>query len=254
VVTNREEFEKHQGALSGSMMNTAGLAIDQTVTQQKEDRKKREKEEFQQAALEAFEDAYNNFLDRLNRELTALDDALDHLHNEMNENRLLWEKNGNLLNEIDDLFTDFENGGQLNRKLAQSIFDTFGLPRNALKNLSDAQCITLMEQIRVQTLEANEGLDVQFGIFERDQGVIRDRQNVLTDAKTRLKDISADGTKSYDEKLTAVRALSKEVGANTLNEISTQVQEEETRQIIDGAYENNRNRFIESHDFKPVFN
>lgn len=254
MVTNKEEFQRHQGALSGNIMHTAGLAIDQVITQRKDELKKSLKDEFTQIAMDVLMDAYTCLMEQLNRELEALDKALEQLRTDMNENRLQVLRNADILNNIDDLFNGRDLSSKLNRELAASIADAAGLPGNALANRSDAECITIIEEIRANTLQVNEDLGVQYNDFEDNQNLLLERRSLVSDAKTRLEAISANDDLDNTQKLEAVRALGNEFNATTKHKISNQLDDNETKQIMDEAYLEDKESIIQnSQSFKPVF-
>ncbi|NQZ74532.1 MAG: hypothetical protein HRT61_00210 [Ekhidna sp.] len=254
----REEKDLHNFAIKGIAedMGLITKSHDQTEHNphsEKSKEKKRLRDEFVQATMQAIIDAQNRLMRRLDEELKTIQEGLQLLETKMEENRTTWEKNGQTLNDISDLFDDFEDGGGLNREQAFSILTSTGLPSEALNELSDAQIITLIEEVRTQTLENNETLDAQFIALEQDHVRFKERENQIMDAKTRLEEISNDPSLDNDQKLSAINNLSKEAGTKTLHTLSNQTQEEEIKQTIDTAFIDNEVNTNISVAIKPAF-
>ncbi|GEM_PF-2644962 len=194
-------------------------------------KKKRLKDAFMRATLQMVMEAQNRLMEQFDRELETLQHGLQVLQTKIDENRAQWQKNGQTLNDIDDLITDFEDGGKLDRLKAGTVLDDHAM----LDDFTDAEIITLIEGLRTQTLENNEFLDTQFQDMERDQGLLKERKAQVLEAKTRLKDIS-NSDMSQDEKLSAINVLGDEIGTKTLHALSTQIHDTDVSQKADAVF------------------
>ncbi|NQZ77095.1 MAG: hypothetical protein HRT61_13485 [Ekhidna sp.] len=256
--SEQEEKELHNFAIKGIAEDIGLIAKSHDQTEnnphsEKSKEKKRLRDEFVHATMQALIEAQNRLMRRLDEELKTVQEGLQLLETKMEENRTTWEKNGQMLNDISDLFDDFEDGGTLNREQAFSILEDAGLQPEALNALSDAQIITLIEEVRTQTLENNETLDTQFIVLEQDHIRFKERENQIMDAKIRLEEISNDSSLDKDQKLIAINNLSNEVGTKTLHMLSNQTQEEEIKQTIDTAFIDNEVNTNISVAIKPAF-
>ncbi len=235
-----QERHAHNFAMGGIAEDIGLIAkshdqAENNPNSEKSKEKKRLRDEFATATLQAVIEAQNRLMERLNQELEALSEGLDLLEKEMAENRADWEKNGEVLNDISDLLSDFVDGGELDREQTDLILIGSGLPSDALRDLSDAETITLIEQVRLQALENNEALDTRFGQLEQDHIRFKERENEVLEAQQRLERITADPNMSDDQKLQAIHELDNEIGSKTLHATATATHNQEARDMADSV-------------------
>lgn len=174
VIAAKQEQHFHNLAQSGELNNVGGPArthdqSENNPNSKKSERKKRLRDEFLEATLRLVRDAHNRLLDDINQQLEEIQKQLREIENQIRDNRIQWESNGQTLNDIDDVFTDFKNGGELNHNEAYAILSVSGCIPKDFNTLSDAQIIEHLEDLRKKTLADNELLEIQFGQLEGSQ-------------------------------------------------------------------------------------
>ena len=225
----KKDRDLHHHALRGDVVEVGGMDIAHNIEEnnpnsEKAKAKKEEQERVLHIVLEA-QEAYNALMERLNAELEFLQNTIRDLEKQMNDNRLIWEHSVTILDEIDDVFCDFEDGGELDRSKAQEIICEAGfeIPENA----SDADMIALLQNIRIQRLEAVEKLDADYLIMEADHKRFKEREGQVITAKQKLEDIGNDQSLNHDQRLQAIKNLGQEVGSKTMHTTASKVQDQE---------------------------
>ncbi len=137
------------------------------------------------------------------------------------------------------MFCNFEDGGSLDQEKAKAILDRENTEVPC--GTSDAQIIILLQRLREQTIKKVDDLEKTFLIMEQDHMKFRAREDQVLEAKTKLEVIGNDSSLSNEAKLTAIRALDKEVGTKTLHRTATIVQNEELSGKADVAVDQSMN-------------
>ena len=228
-----EETKKahlHNHAIKGDLeeIGAMPLAHDQAENNphsEKSRRKKKERDAELLHTITQIQEAIDALMDRLNAELDALQVVIEELETEMHQNRLEWEYQADILNQIDDVFCDFEDGGSLDREKAISLLKKadIDIPENA----TDAQMVTLLQSLRERSIKNVESLDTTYLTLELDHMKFRARENQIIAAKQKLEAIGNNSSLSDEAKLSAIQALDTEVGTKTLHRAATATQDEQ---------------------------
>ncbi len=239
----KEHFHNH--ALKGDLekIGAIPLAHDQAENNPHNEKSKRKKNERYAETLHAItqaQEAYGVLMDRLDVQLTALRTVIEEVENDMNQNRFDWDKQVEILDDIDEVFSDFEDGGYLNPEKAKTIFDKAGI--EIPNGMTDAKMITFLQDLRGQTIKKVDDLDAAFLILEEDHKRFRAREDKVIAAKQKLEAIGNDSSLSDEAKLTAIKTLDTEVGSKTMHRAATITQNEEVATkadevVIEGRHE-----------------
>lgn len=192
---------------------------------------------------------FHEFMERLYIELEALRIAIEKLELEMQQNRNIWEKKIETLNGIDDLFCEFEKCGHLNTYKAAEIFKRANI--DVPENLSDAQWIVILEQLRTQSHRDIEQLDITYTDQEKTHIGLRQREKDINTAIEDLNSIDQDHDLDDQGKLVAIRLLSDQVGSNTLHDTAAKVQDNEVAEKVDHVLDHSDNNARKENAFNP---
>lgn len=192
---------------------------------------------------------FHEFMERLYLELEAVRLAIEKLEIEMQKNRDTWEQKIEILNDIDDLFCDFENGGHLDKFKVAQISQKANI--DAPENLSDAQWIVLLEQLRIQSHKDIEDLDITYASQEKTHISLRQREKDVNTAIEDLNSIDQDRDLDDQGKLVAVRRLSDQIGSITLHNAATEVQETEVAEKADKVLDYVHNDIRKENAYNP---
>lgn len=127
-VTEEEAKKRdlHHHALRGNLeeIGATPLAHDQAENNplnEKSQRKKDKRYTELMHTINQAQEAYDALMDRLNAELDALRTIIEEVEQDMEQNRLDWDNQVEILNDIDDVFCEFEDGGNLDQGKAKAI-------------------------------------------------------------------------------------------------------------------------------------
>lgn len=236
----KNQSDIHNHAIHGNSLEVGlmPLAHDQEENNpngEKHKKKRADDAEFLRMSLEA-QEAYNDLMSRLDVELKTLQAAIDETERQMENNRLQWEQKAGLLNDIDDIFSDFENGGVLDRTKATEIIRKSDI--EIQEGATDAQMISLLQEIRQQTFSGIEILDVNYSNLEKDHKRFRAREDIVIEAKQKLEAISNDSSLNHAQRLQAIQELDNEIGSKTLHAAATVIQDQEIAHRADKVVKN----------------
>lgn len=231
---------EHNHAIRGNLVEVGAMDVDHNVEEQNPNsdkfRKKREAEhQFVHMVME-IQEAYNSLMERLNQELETLREAIEQIEKEMEQNRLVWETEAEILDEIDDVFCNLNDGGQLDCEKAHEVILKAGY--DVPENTTDAQLIALLQDIRKDKLEKLETLDADFLVLESSHTQFRAREEEVIKVKQKLQHIGNDHSLNDTQKLTAIENLRQDVGSKTLHAAATITQEKETTAKADKSIDN----------------
>ena len=224
----KNQRDLHHHALRGDVVEVGGMDIAHNIEEnnpnsEKARRKKEAEQQFVHMVIE-IQEAYNAFMDRLNVELGTIRQTIIELENDMTQNRLIWDAEIEILDDIDDVFCNFDDGGELDcDKARETIIKAgFDVPENAI----NVQLITLLQDIRKERLQSIETLDTDYLILEGNHKQFRAREKEVLNAKQQLQEIGNDATLDNNQKLVAIANLRDDVGSKILHAAATFTQEE----------------------------
>ncbi|MEQ8906019.1 hypothetical protein [Ekhidna sp.] len=237
----KEHFHNH--ALKGDLeeIGAIPLAHDQAENNphnEKSERKKNERYAELLHTITQAQEAYDALMERLNAELNALRTVIKELETEMEQNRDEWDLNSEILNDIDDVFCNFEDGGNMDRDAAYAAFQKAGI--EVSHDATDVEVIAHLHDVREKTIQKVDDLDTAFLIMEADHKNFRAREDQVLATKQQLEIIGKDSSLSDEAKVTAIRALDQEVGSKTLHRSATIVNDEEVAAKADEVIEENK--------------
>ncbi|MEP1788162.1 hypothetical protein [Reichenbachiella sp.] len=239
----RIQRDIHNHALRGDVVEVGGMDVAHNVEQnnpnsEKSIQKKREQEaELLRTVIEAL-DAYNDLVARLDAELEVLQGTIKDIEQKMSDNRFVWEFSTTILEEIDDVFCDFDDGGELDRSKALGMISDTGCEIS--EDATDAEIIALLQDIRFQHLQVVETLDVDHLLLEADHKRFKLRESQVLAAKDQLDKIGNDKTLNDNQRLKAIHNLNQEVGSKTLHTTATQIENKELASKADDAVFNSQ--------------
>ncbi len=188
--------------------------------------------------LDQINEEIQQLFERLYAELDALQLALENLEIKMQNNRRIWEDKIDILNDIDDLFCDLDNGGNLIRERIAQILKRINI--QAPEDASDAELVLILEQLIADHHHDIEALDTEYGGQEKTHKTLKQRERSVNTAIHVLGEIEHNESLDYDEKLIAIRQLSDEVGTNDLHVAATEVQGSKIGNEADGVFFNHQ--------------
>lgn len=226
----KKQREIHNHAIKGELVEVGGMDVahnneENNPHNEKSKRKKEERTAELLRFIKEVQEAYDNLMSRLNAELEVLQRTIKDLEQQMSDNRLVWEFSTTILEEIDDVFCGFDDGGKLDRSKALNIINDAGceIPEGA----TDAEMIALLQNIRLEHLQVVERLDADHLILEADHKRFKQREGQVLTAKNQLENIGNDQTLNKSQRLKAIQNLNQEVGSKTLHATATKIENKE---------------------------
>ena len=238
-IQDKKETDFHNHAVKGDLREIGAIPLAHDQEENNPASEQSKKKHGYSEMLHAVLEAQKNLEESLNAQLQALRDILDDLEKDMSANRDEWDIHAEILDQIDDVFRDFTDGGELNQEIAKAIILKAGL--ETPDGLTDAQMIEMLNTIRQNSLTRIKELDIDYGTLESDHVKFKAREEVLISAKQRLEAIGNDATMSDAQKLTAIQTLGQEVGTNTLHRTATASQSQEASAKADQVFAESRN-------------
>lgn len=118
------QAEFHQYALRGDVVEVGGMDIAHNLEEnnphsEKSQRKKNEYYAEMLHVLTQAQEAYDALIARFDTELETLQIVIEEIEHDIGQNRQICEKHMEMLEEIDDVFCDFEDGGELDHARAK---------------------------------------------------------------------------------------------------------------------------------------
>lgn len=246
-----QEMHAHQFAMKGQSEDVGLIAKTHDQSEhnphsEKAHRQKRLKDDFTRAVMQGYLESYHRVMSQFRQELEALRQLKEQLENNMQDNRLAVDENAMMLNEIDDLFMDFKKGGVLDYSKVELI-----LADKNLNNLSDTQIITLLEDKRIATLQANENLDDAYELLQHDHQLVTDCIQVVKNGMEKLEAISANPNMSEEQKNAAIQNIEADIGTSALHDIASQSNDGQAVDMTDTIYREQKNHLQNNEVMKP---
>lgn len=237
----KRQRDFHNHAVRGELVEVGGMDLGHNIEENNPNSEKsRQKKEERAAELLRLvmevQEAYNYLMSRLNAELEVLRGTIKDIEQRMSDNRLVWGFSTTILEEIDDVFCDFEDGGEVDRSKALDIISSAGC--EILEDATDAEVTALLQYIRIQHLQIVEGLDADHLILEADHKRFKQREGEVLEAKDQLDKIGNDKTLNDEQRLVAIQNLGQEVGSKTLHAAATGSQGRELAAKADDVVNN----------------
>lgn len=235
VIDLQAEF--HQHALRGDVVEVGGMDIAHNVEEnnphsEKSQRKKNEHYAEMLHVITQAQEAYDALIARLDTELEALRIVIEEIEHDIGQNRQVWEKHIEILEEIDEVLCDFEDGGKLDHARAKMVADKASI--EVPNGLTDAQMITLLQEARQQTANKVDDLDAEFLVLEGDHKRARAMENEKLASREKLAVLDPDN-------LDAIEDLRQELGNKAFHRTATEVENEGVAEKADLGVDNDYN-------------